>query len=320
MRASTPTFIPPEARRDQTGYMLLASPTLYPGQVVRARVEADAYNAAPVRCGLYLQCYIEGEPGVAGAPADALERISSAPIRLLPGEGGEITWSIPDQGGCPIAAVGIEVLPEADGSQESVSPGSVYLDFLTWEGDPQVTFCRPERGGSMWRQAWVNAVDQYRAVYPEAFRLVQNRGRGMLIQGTQEWRHYRVTAGITPHMVRSGGIAARVQGLRRYYALLLAPQSRLVLVKHSGGQAGEAGERVLAETGLDWQPRRTCELALEVSGDARRGVRLQGWADGRQVFDLLDEADPLEHGAVALVCEAGTLACESVHVQPACIS
>jgi len=313
MRVATPTFIPPEARRDQTGYLLLASPTLYPGQVVQTRIEADNDNEGPVRCGLFLQCYIQGEPG----GADALDHVSGPRVLLLPGEDGEIGWHVPDLGGSPIAAVGIEILPETGRGQAGFSAGSLYLDLLTWEGEPKVTLRRAEKGGSMWRQAWVNAVDQYRAVYPEAFRLVQNRGRGMLIHGTQEWRDYRVSAGITPHMVRSGGIAARVQGLRRYYALLLAPQSRLRLVKLADGGAGPTGEQVLAETELSWQPRETYDLALEVTGDSRHGTRLQGWVDGRRIFDLRDDSAPLEHGAVALVCEAGTLACEVVRIQPA---
>jgi hypothetical protein len=74
---------------------------------------------------------------------------------------------------------------------------------------------------------------------------------------------------------------------------------------------------VLAEAELDWQPRQTYEMALEVSGDSRRGACLRAWVDGRLYFDLLDVSAPLEHGAAALVCESGTLACEAVHIQPA---
>ncbi|MDP9363381.1 MAG: ADP-ribosylglycohydrolase family protein, partial [Chloroflexota bacterium] len=46
-RVATPTFIPPEAVA-MPGYALLASPTLHPGQTVRAGVAADAANAGPV--------------------------------------------------------------------------------------------------------------------------------------------------------------------------------------------------------------------------------------------------------------------------------
>src|SRR5690606_37243996 len=53
-RPTTPTFVPPEAR-DMHGYGLLASPTLYPGQTIRARVEADPANPGPLAVGLYIQ-------------------------------------------------------------------------------------------------------------------------------------------------------------------------------------------------------------------------------------------------------------------------
>ena len=51
---ATPTFIPPEALALK-GYDLTASPTLYPGQTVRARVEADAANPCGLQCALDLR-------------------------------------------------------------------------------------------------------------------------------------------------------------------------------------------------------------------------------------------------------------------------
>jgi hypothetical protein len=59
----------------------------------------------------------------------------------------------------------------------------VYLDFLTWDGTPDATFTRPAFAGTMWRSAWANAVDQYEGRWAEPFRLMQNEGTGMLIQG-----------------------------------------------------------------------------------------------------------------------------------------
>jgi len=45
-RVATWTFLPPDARRIK-GYELMASPTLYSGQTVRARVVADAKTPSP---------------------------------------------------------------------------------------------------------------------------------------------------------------------------------------------------------------------------------------------------------------------------------
>ena len=58
----------------------------------------------------------------------------------------------------------------------------------------------------MWRRAWVDGVDQYGHWWPEAYRLVQNRGTGLLIQGAREWANYRVSAAITPHLAAACGI------------------------------------------------------------------------------------------------------------------
>ena len=56
--ATTPTFIPPEAIV-MPGYTLLASPTLYPGQEVRARLVAHRGNAGPVEARLLIRFYGE---------------------------------------------------------------------------------------------------------------------------------------------------------------------------------------------------------------------------------------------------------------------
>ena len=42
---------------EETHYALMASPTLFPGQTIRATVKADAGNPAAVTCRLYLSVY-----------------------------------------------------------------------------------------------------------------------------------------------------------------------------------------------------------------------------------------------------------------------
>ena len=53
----------------------------------------------------------------------------------------------------------------------------------------------------------------------------------MIIQGTREWTDYEVRADVTPHMVEAAGLAARVQGMKRYYALNLCRGNKVRLVK-----------------------------------------------------------------------------------------
>jgi hypothetical protein len=158
----------------------------------------------------------------------------------------------------------------------------------------------------MWQAAWVQAVDQLGRHWPEPYRVVQNRGRGLLIQGTKEWRDYQVSAAITVHLARAAGIALRVQGLQRYYALLLFDDGTARLIKALDG------DTVLAQTRFSWQLESTYELRLQAVG-----ARLQAWIDGPLLFDLHDAGCPLSGGGVALVCEEGAISCEAVTVRPA---
>ncbi|MDQ3855345.1 MAG: ADP-ribosylglycohydrolase family protein, partial [Chloroflexota bacterium] len=275
-RVATATFIPPDAV-DMPGYGLLASPTLYPGQTVRARVSADASNGAPVTCRLYLQVY---------GPDDKLEVIRGSEVQLDPGSSDTLEWQVGDTGGAPVARVGLE-LEAAD-----ARTGTLYLDYLGWRGEPDAVFRRPERPGTMWRRAWVDGTDHPDQSAISSFRMIQNEGTGLLTTGTREWRDYAVSATLTVHLASSAGVAGRVQGMRRYYALLLGRDGRARLVKALDGVL------TLAETGHELQLDRPYELRLEVSGS-----RLAGWIDGKRVLQAED--DDLKCGGVALVCEEG---------------
>jgi len=89
----------------------------------------------------------------------------------------------------------------------------------------------PTTGGSLWQQAWVNGAHHFDAWFTEAFRISQNSGTGLIMQGGRDWDDYEVSAAVVPHMSAEAGIAARVQGLQRYYALLLCQDQTVRLVK-----------------------------------------------------------------------------------------
>lgn len=289
-RAATATFIPPEAV-NMPGYQLLATPTLSPGQTVRARIAADENNETPVTGGLFIRTY-NGD--------DSLTISHGPAASLAPGQSTELTWRIAETGGQPITQIGVEI------SSERAVAGTLYLDSLGWSGEPDLTLGRPNDGGKMWRRAWVSGVDHDDSWGHTDFRAVQDSGVGLLMHGTEEWKDYRVAAPVTPHMVRAGGLAARVQGLRRYYALLLRLPGELQVVKALDG------ETILGRCPFPWQFDTTYELALEVVGK-----RIRALVDGKIYLELEDEERPLLNGGIALVAEEGHLESGAVTVRPA---
>ncbi len=271
------------------GYTLVASPTLFPGQTLRAGLAADEGNGPAVTCRLITRSY--------GAD-DALTTATGPEATLPPGGRRELTWRVPDTDGQPIAQVGIEVAGDGD--------GAVYLDYLEWAGEPDVTLGRPANGGTMWRRAWVDGVDDFRLRSPEPYRIVQNHGTGLISQGTADWTDYLVSARVTIYLAKAAGIAARVGGMRRYYALRLCDDGHARLVK------ARDGETILAESVFPVQLDQPYELALETVG-----TRLRAWIDGDLVFDVADAEHPLAAGGVGLVCTDGCFGSEAVRVQPA---
>jgi ADP-ribosylglycohydrolase len=286
-RAGTATFLTPEAA-EMPGYGLISSPTLYPGQTVRARIKADAGNRQIVTGNLYLRYY----------DADDHLSLKRGPeALLLPAKVAELRWQIEEVGG-PIAEIGLEL--HADARAEGIA----YLDYLTWDGAPNLSLIpQSPTEGTMWQRAWVNAADH--VWMRDGIRISQDRGTGMLLQGTRQWCDYVVEAEVRPHLALRTGLATRVQGLHRYYALLLSEGQKLRLVKVLDG------EHVLVETDFAWDYDETYKLSLVVQNHT-----LEAQVNGKTIFTVTDDDQPLTRGAVALICDEGRIDVRTVTVSP----
>lgn len=307
-RVETATFTPSHALSqyfDERGYSLLASPTLYSGQMIQARLVADPDNKLPLNLRLYIKRYDEN---------DNLKIVHSDIQTLNLGEALKTQWKVPDTHNYPIALIGIEVTGSKD------QQASIYLDYLTWDGVPDTTFNRPiERQQKraeglsepvMWKKSWVAGFDHNERLtdsdyWDEPYRLIQNKGRGLLIQGTREWTDYRLYARMTPHMCRAGGVAVRVQGMNRYYALLLDHESTKII------RAFEGKDTILAQVDSGWEFGRSYDLNLQVKGN-----KLIAAINGQLILETEDSDNMFTGGGIALISEVGRIACDSVSVHP----
>lgn len=141
------------------------------------------------------------------------------------------------------------------------------------------------------------------------YTLVANDGRGLAITGQREWADYRVSAIIRPHMAEEVGLAGHVQGLERYYALLLQADGQLRLLKRGPGSSGATEEQVLAERAEPWDLDRPYRFALQF-GAGTITARL----NERQAFSVTDAYQPLSAGAIGLLVTAGRADVDEVSI------
>lgn len=280
-RASTATFIPPEVKDLKTGYVLVANPTLYPGQEVRLKLKSGSQTAIG---SLFASKY---------NAEDLSDNVPGPTWSLPPNSEQILTWTIPDNDGYPYHEIGLQI-----------AEGSVALDWLDWTGIPTTSF--PPVEGTMWARAWAKSVDRFEFVRDKYEFLTHNEGIGLLTQGCREWQDYRVEARITPKMAISAGVAIRVQGLRRYYALVFAGPGELRLEKALDGYS------TLAQTSFPWEPFNDYMVELEVKGN-----EIRAWIDGRLKLTAVDLDRPLQEGAFGFIVEAGCLGAGTPRISPA---
>jgi hypothetical protein len=155
----------------------------------------------------------------------------------------------------------------------------------------------------MWRRAWINAVDHVGTGWASAFHLSQNRGTGLFIQGSRQWQNYTVQAAIMSDPAKSFGLAARVQGLTRYYALMLGPNQALRLLRNYDSV------EVLTEVPFTWHWHEPYRFSLQVVG-----TLITGSVNGTELICYNDAGTKLPDGGIALVCEEGLIMTDEVSV------
>jgi ADP-ribosylglycohydrolase len=287
--ALTPTFTPPDVKRMRT-YELMATPLVCSGQRLSARVVADRNNGGDVAVALRILVY--------GAN-DALHAVDGGWILLTPGAETTLGWRLPDTGGRPVQSVGLALRSNAGAGQ-----GVLFLDWLRWDGPPDLRLRRPDEPGEFWRRAWVNAVSCFSSGLAQAFRISQDRGEGMIIHGGRQWADYRVQTVLTVHLARYAGVGVRVQGLRRYYAAILVRPGSVRLIR-----ACDDSIVTLAEAPFEWAFDEAYAFEIQAAGD------IVSASVGGTKLEVRDRsAEALADGGVALIVNEGACSCDEVRV------
>ncbi len=274
--AETATFLMPDARASGS-YGLAATPALYPGQQVVAQVTGMASGRA--------RLFVRVRQG-----GNELHPLESPWQSLTAGSTDELRWIVPLAEGWPVVTVGVE--------WESAPAECMLLHRLDWSGQPELEL-EPPPGvltGTPWMASFAQNLDVFSPRWLATFNLAKNHGVGIAHTGARDWRDYEVAAELCPILGDDFGLVARVQGLTRYYALVVSGNGKLRLLR----VCHETTE--LASTDLRWAPGEKRRLSLTVSGN-----RLTGSIDGRHSLEAVDPDALLDGGGAGWRITTGRL-------------
>ncbi len=286
-----PTFIEPHDLGD-SGYGIQGSPGVYPGQTVTIQPKL----LDDISFTFYARRYrADGSSEEILGPSRTFERFANE----------KLSWQIGGDASQPIHEIGL--YPHDGGSDVpfSQSGGAIPPEIFV-EGVPTCTFERPADGGSMWLRQWVNGLSILRDW--SGMDCIQNEGTGLAMIGCREWQNYRASAKITFEAAKQSGLAVHVQGMRRFYALVLEP-GKLKLIK------ARDGHHELAAMDFTWEFDETHELAIEVRTHSG-SVELTGYIDGKLALQHTDSTKSLVEGAIGIVLTEGRARVPQVKICP----
>jgi ADP-ribosylglycohydrolase len=288
---STPVFLDPGEH--SANFSTLASPTLYSGQVVTARIRAGDVEALTTR--LYV---------LHRGPTGQVEPSFSESFELKPGA-TTLSWRVPDVGNPPLLRFGIRL------ESSRRFDGAVVLEEVDWSGAPDGFAQTGLLMASIWDirpdslRAWVSSAANFEADFGVTYAVSHPSGCGLATIGTRDWDDYAVTSTLIFNLHRSAGLVARAVGHRRYYAAVFADGSHASLVKQHNGQ-----RHVLATAPWNYDEDVRQATSLECSGPLLRLV-----VDGERVLSAVDRSDPFLNGGAGFVVEEGTLLADGFDVR-----
>lgn len=278
VNVSAPVFI--DYSEDSTLYKVIASPLLYSGQTVEAKLKADS----TVRGRLYIHYY------------DIEDNVKQAysPFITLSTEWQQLEWKIPDTQGMAIFKIGIQV------DSDSRYSGNVYCQGIHWDNAPSYYGLKGMLMTSIWKtnphwlDSFVSSARNFCADFNKTFCVSHSEPEGLVTIGTQEWRDYSVSSDLFFSLHQAGGLVARAQGHRRYYGAILRNWNEAVIYCRYDDSITELGQ-----IDINYEEDKEVNLSLNVSGN-----QLTLLVNHQELLRVTD--DTLSYGGAGYVISEGT--------------
>ncbi|MFF3377492.1 ADP-ribosylglycohydrolase family protein [Streptomyces sp. NPDC002680] len=286
---STPTFLDPA--ETSGNFSTLASPTLYPGQTLTARLSA-------AREGTSVRPYVlySGE----GRPTTVLGE-----AHLLGPAPRTFRWQVPPLGGPVPFRVGFAFTPDAAALPTGTE---AYLHELDWQGAPEHFEQNGVLLSSIWDTEppalapWVSSAKNFEADFAVTYSVSHPDALGVVTTGTRDWTDYAITSRLIFSLHETAGLVTRSRGHRRFHAGVFTGGDRLRLLHQHDGT-----RHILAETPFPYERDRPYAVQLRC-----RGREFALSVDG--TTRLTATAPDTLGGGTGFLVERGTVAADGVRI------
>ena len=204
--------------------------------------------------------------------------------KLIPGQWNQLSMEIPFFEDVCISEVGLDIRS----LMEDPWSGTIYLDALDWDGDPDyATQLAQLKDNGRTTTGWTT--------YRGYWRLEDGyRGSGVdfseTYTGDVDWKNYKVTVAFQPVMGNQHMVNLRVQGGLYSYALGFVDVGQIGILKKIEG----VYQQVIAHQ-CDWQLGQSYLLSAQA-----RGSQFEITLDGNPLLTWEDDSNPYLHGQVGL--------------------
>jgi ADP-ribosylglycohydrolase len=285
---SVPTFIDPKPRgvSDTSYFEVIASPSLYGTQTVRATVRG--FDAVNPELRFFIHYY---------DAAEQLARVDGEWLAIGQGDNA-LSWMLPDLGGHPIHRIGIEL------AGRHRLDGRIALIDLDWKGAPenlQFSTSReltprltPWDTTTYWAKTFVSSAKHYATDIYNTFTLSHPGKEGVITTGTRDWVDYIASAELVMELHDLVGLVVRARGHKRYYAGVVH-DGKASIIKRRDDQL-----EILASVPLDFAANSRKRFDVRAAG---RTISLS--IGGRELVTAQD--GEFVSGGAGFIIEGGTV-------------
>ncbi|MHC1771140.1 MAG: ADP-ribosylglycohydrolase family protein [Flexilinea sp.] len=286
--ASVQTYVDPapKAAPDTSYFEVYASPSLYTGQTVIAKVECFENDNPDFR---FFIDYYDAK--------DEIATMTGERFKISKGM-NNLNWKVPETKGRSIYRLGIELV------SDHRKDGQLCLRTLDWKGTPErfhmgtaeelTPGISPFVTRTKWMMAFMNSTRHTGPDFLATFAISHPEKNGVMTIGTTEWDNYSVESRIQFVHANSAGLVARSKGHRRYYAAVFG-SNKISIIKRMADEVTVLG--VSAETYAegDWH-----DFRFDVCGSS-----LKMFIDGKEVVSCSD--DTYTRGAAGYMVDEGAI-------------